>query len=379
MTTSDSPSPIPAALSPRLPGAPLRIAVVGAGAIVDGVHLPMLQSLGDAVRVEALMDVDAARLADVAGRWRIEATYDDLDLLLKEVKPELAIVCSPPSFHRDQVLAVLRAGAWAWCEKPPTLSLAEYDEISAAESDGGPYAAIVFQHRFGSGARHAQRLLDEGLLGRPLVAHCQTTWYRDEAYYAVDWRGRWETEGAGPAMGLGIHQIDLFLHLLGPWQEIRAFAGRLARNVQTDDVSTATVRFENGALATIVNSALSPRERSHLRIDCEAATVELDHLYGYRDDDWTYTPAPDTPASAVAAWAPPGPDQPSGHLAQFQGLLTDLHAGRRPSTGGATGRDALELITAMYKAALTGQTVSRGEIGPGDPFYTSVNGGRELR
>lgn len=379
MTISDSPLPTPAGPSPRPPGVPVRVAVVGAGSIVDGVHLPMLRSLGDAVQVEALMDVDADRAGEVAGRWGIATTYDDLDLLLKEVKPELVIVCSPPAFHRDQVLAILRTGAWAWCEKPPTLSLAEYDEISAAESDGGPYAAIVFQHRFGSGARHARRLLDSGALGRPMVAHCQTTWFRDDAYYAVDWRGHWETEGGGPAMGLGIHQIDLFLHLLGPWQEIRAFAGRLARDVLTDDVSTATVRFDSGALATIVNSALSPLERSHLRIDCAAATVELDHLYGYRDDDWTYTPAPDTPASTVAGWQPPGPDQPSGHRVQFDDLLADLRAGRRPSTSGAAGRDALELITAMYKAALTGQTVARGEIGPGDPFYTSVNGGMDLR
>ncbi len=104
-------------------------------------------------------------------------------------------------------------------------------------------------------------------MGRPLVAHCQTTWYRNAEYYAVPWRGRWESEGGGPAMGHGIHQMDLLLDLMGPWSEVRAMAGRLVHDVETEDVSTALVRFESGALATIVNSVLSPDEVSRIRID----------------------------------------------------------------------------------------------------------------
>lgn len=356
----------------------IRVAVVGTGHIADDVHLPTLRSLGRSVSVEAAMDVDASRLAAFCATWDIGTAYDNLEILLKEVKPDLVVICSPPVFHREQVLAVLAAGAWAWCEKPPVLSLAEYDEITAAEVDGGPYAAVVFQQRFGSGARHARDLIDSGKLGRPLVAHCQTTWFRDDDYYDVAWRGRWTGEGGGPAMGLGIHQIDLMLDLLGPWSHVRAFAARLDRHLETDDVTTATVEFENGALATVVNSAVSPRQASHLRVDCQAGTVELDHLYGYRDDDWTYTPAPGTTPEIVADWRPPGPDEPSTHLPQLVALLADLRAGRRPGTSGPGGRGALEFITSMYKAALTGTTVTRGEIVPGDPFYTSVNGGLEI-
>jgi hypothetical protein len=63
--------------------------------------------------------------------------------------------------------------------------------------------------------------------------------------------------------------------------------GRLARRTDTEDVSTALVRFATGTMATITNSAISPRQTSRLRFDTEAATVELEHLYGYDDSGWT--------------------------------------------------------------------------------------------
>ncbi|MDQ0778773.1 putative dehydrogenase [Streptomyces aurantiacus] len=367
----------------RRAGAPfdgrrIRAALIGTGAVASGSHLPALAALAAEGEVEivAAVDIDA----DAVKRFRADSGvphgYTDLDRMLAEQRPDLVSVCTPPTLHREQSVAALRAGAWVWCEKPPVPSLADFDAVEAQEgTEGGPYASIVFQHRFGSGARHVRRLIADRAMGRPLVAHCQTTWYRDAAYYAVPWRGRWETEGGGPAMGHGIHQMDLLLDLLGPWSEVRAMAGRLVHDVQTEDVSTALVRFGNGALATVVNSVLSPDEVSRIRIDCERATVELTHLYGHSNASWRITPAPHTPADDVAAWRDFGADEPSSHLAQLRDLVASMRAGERPRSSGADGRTSLELVTALYKSAFTDTTVRAGEIGPGDPYYTALHGG----
>ncbi|MFD7946449.1 DUF6807 family protein [Streptomyces sp. NPDC059744] len=258
--------------------------------------------------------------------------------MLAADRPDLVLIGTPPAFHREQTVAALRSGAWVLCEKPLTLSLAEYDEIAAAEDASGGYASVVFQHRYGSGAVHARSLLADGTLGRPLVAHCQTTWYRDAAYYAVPWRGRWAGEGGGPTMGHGIHQYDLLLHLLGEWTEVRAMAARLVHDTESEDVSTGLVRFAGGALATVVNSVLSPDETSRIRIDCERATVELTHLYGHSNDDWRYTPA-------LRTSQPPAPtaDVPSSHTAQLTALLDAHAAGTRPPGSGPDARSTLEM------------------------------------
>ncbi|MFI8998511.1 Gfo/Idh/MocA family protein [Streptomyces sp. NPDC053542] len=359
--------------------APVRAAVVGTGGIVTGSHLPALRELHGRVRLVAAVDTDPARLTafrELAGD-EVHG-YGDLAEMLAAERPDLVLLGTPPALHAEQARAALRAGAWVLCEKPLCLSLAEYDAIAAAEGaeEGGPYASVVFQHRYGSGAVHARELLRSGELGRPLVAHCQTTWYRDRAYYSVPWRGRWATEGGGPTMGHGIHQMDLLLHLLGDWAEVRAMAGRLVHDVESEDVSTALVRFADGTLATVVNSVLSPDEVSRIRIDCADATVELTHLYGHSNDDWAYTPAVHArdDERRTTHWRTPAADVPSSHAAQLDGFLDAMEKGVRPPGSGTEARRTLEFLAALYKSAFTGRPVGAGEIGPDDPYYLAMHG-----
>src|SRR6266545_1230898 len=249
----------------------IRIAVLGSGNIAR-FHTNALRAHPDEAEVVAAADVDGDRLAAFCEERGIAGRYG---------------------------------------------SVAELDQISTAERRGNACFVAVFQHRFASSARHVKALVDAGSFGRPLVAICNTLWYRDQAYFDPPWRGRWDTEGGGPTIGHGIHQIDLLAYLLGEWTGISAIAARLDREVMTEDMSLAHVRFANGAVAAIVNSVLSPRQETYLRFDFTDATVELTHLYGYGSGDWRLTPAPATPRERVRLWRFPEPDLPSGHAAQI--------------------------------------------------------------
>ncbi|MEE1927425.1 Gfo/Idh/MocA family oxidoreductase [Streptomyces sp. TRM 70351] len=360
----------------RPPGRPLRAAIVGTGGIAEVGHLPALRSQSHRVDLVAAVDTDPARLRDFTTRHGIPAAHTSVAAMLEAERPDLVHLCTPPAAHADAVVGCLEAGAWVWVEKPPVLSLAEFDRIEAAERPGGPYASVVYQHRFGSGALRLAELAASGALGRPLVAQCVTAWYRGHDYYEVPWRGRWATEGGGPTMGHGIHQMDLMLSVLGEWAEVRAMAGRLDRSVETEDVSLALVRFTSGTVATVLNSVLSPREESRLRFDFQDVTVELTHLYGYGDADWSVTPAPGVPEAAVRAWheAAASGEVRSSHSAQYPHVLDALERGQRPPASGRAGRETLELVTALYRSALTGQPVRRDQLGPDDPFYHRLHG-----
>ncbi|MCZ9344082.1 Gfo/Idh/MocA family oxidoreductase, partial [Streptomyces sp. TRM76130] len=146
-----------------LPARRRRVAVVGTGAIVAGGHLPALRAHADRVELVAAVDVDPARLdAFRAEAGPAVAGHTSMDAMLDAVRPDLVLIATPPSLHREQTVAALEAGAWVLCEKPLCLSLAEYDDIAAAEHASGAYASVVFQHRYGSGAVHARELIAGG-------------------------------------------------------------------------------------------------------------------------------------------------------------------------------------------------------------------------
>lgn len=357
-----------------MPGRTFRVAVVGTGGIA-AVHAQNLAGLGDRVRLVAAADIDQERLDAFCDRWEVPGRHRYLETLLADARPDLVHLCTPPGLHRQQALTALGAGAHVLCEKPPALSLAEIDEIAAAQKSGGASFATVFQHRFGSGAERLRTAMASGALGRPLVAVCHTLWYRPDDYFAVPWRGKWEVEGGGPTMGHGIHQFDLLLSVLGEWQEISAVAARLARPTATEDVSCAVATFAGGAVATVVNSLLSPRETSYLRFDFEYATVEVEHLYGYGDDDWRVHPAPGHEDAVTAAWQAGPSGRPSGHGAQFAAVLDALEAGSPPPVTLPQSRGTLEFVAATYASAFERRPVRRGEIGDGSPFYRRMHGG----
>ncbi|MBE1514761.1 Gfo/Idh/MocA family protein [Nesterenkonia halotolerans] len=354
---------------------PVRAALVGAGGIAVYKHLPALYAHRDRIEIVGVAEPNAERLGTVADEWGIPGRYSTTEELLEAEKPDLLVVCTPPVAHRDAVIAGLQAGAWVWCEKPPMLSLSEYDEVAIYEGHEGPFASYVFQHRFGSAAQRLRRHLAEKTLGRPLVSVCHTLWFRTHEYYEVPWRGKWETEGGGPTMGHGIHQMDLLLEILGDWTEVTARADVQDRDLETEDVSMAMVKFSSGALASVVNSVVSPRETSYLRFDFQDATVEVEHVYGYDNTSWRWTPAPHLASESAEpseSWLPEE-NVPSSHIQQLDELLDAMEKNSRPRASGDDGRRVLEFIAALYESAETGRTVRRSDLKQSGPYYTGMH------
>ncbi|MEV0380457.1 Gfo/Idh/MocA family oxidoreductase [Nonomuraea sp. NPDC050643] len=349
-----------------------RAAIIGTGAIANA-HAQAVRNSGGRASLVAVADVDAGRAGEFAATNGVPRSYASAEKLLREEELDVVHLCTPPQSHAPLAIACLEAGVTALVEKPPTLSLAEFDAVIEAESRSTGHVATVLQHRFGAGAVRLRRLAEAGELGRPLLATCLTQWYRDEDYYAVPWRGTWASEGGGPTMGHGIHQFDLLLAVLGPWREVTAVAARQARSVDTEDVSMALVTFENGAVATVVNSVVSPRQTSELRFDYERATVEVEHLYGYTDDDWTVTPAPGH-EGVTSLWAAGPSGGSSGHTGWLAAVLDALDQGQAPPVTAADTRRTMEFIAALYASAFTGERVRSGQITADSPFAQSMDG-----
>lgn len=352
---------------------PLRAAIIGTGSIAHA-HARAIADLAPRIELVAVVDVDVVRAETFAERFGASAVHTDAEELFSSEALDLVHVCTPPLTHVPLAIQALRAGVPALIEKPTALSLHEMDRLVAVSQETGVPALTVFQHRFGGAAQHLIGLVRDGVLGRPLVATCETLWLRTPEYFDLPWRGRWDVEGGGPTMGHGIHQFDLLLAVLGPWARLSAFAARQSLPTDTEDVSMALVEFDSGALATVVNSIVSPRETSRLRFDFEHASVEVEHLYGYRDADWTFTPAPGHEHLAELWEREPG-DEVSSHGGQLRHIIDALATGSEPGVAALEARRTLEFAAATYASAFRGRPIVAGEIGPDDPFAESMDGG----
>ena len=354
---------------------PRRTAVVGAGRSV-GNHLGAIDALpSERIQLVAIVDSDATSAQRAIGAREGVTAYSSMSTMLRAESPDLVQIVTPPATHLELCVEALEAGAWVLCEKPLCMSLAEFESIAAAERATGGYVSAVSQWRYGSAAQLVRRLIDEGVLGRALLGVCNTLWYRPESYYTGSWHGSWATDAGGPSATLGIHLMDLCLWLMGEWTEVSARMATLARDIEVEDVSLATVSFASGALGSFVNSAVSPRQSSYLRLDFEHATAEVDALYRYSNADWRLS-VPDgaTRLDPLARWRELDQDRGGRHEAQLERLLDALDAGVRPPSSGDEALRVLEFLAALYKSAITGERVGRGSITRDDPFFHAMNG-----
>ncbi|MCU1352956.1 MAG: oxidoreductase domain protein [Acidimicrobiales bacterium] len=334
-----------------------RVAVVGLG--IGRLHVLALKGLRSQFQVVAVCDLDQERAEEVAGWLRDVRAETDLDDVLAADDVDVVVLCTPPSLHRPQIEAVLRAGKDVICEKPLVGSVAEVDEIAAIAAETGRHVMPVFQYRFGRGIQKLRALVDAGVTGRHYVANVDVAWRRGPDYYAVPWHGRWDGEMGGVLVSHALHALDMLTLVLGPPVAVWAHTETLVNDIETEDSAVAALRFADGSMATLSATLGSVHEISRHRFAFEHLSAESNtEPYANGGDPWTFTPADDEVAArvdaALAAFEPQGED--------YAGQLERYAAARRDGTELpvtlADARRALELITALYVSDREGREVA---------------------
>jgi myo-inositol 2-dehydrogenase/D-chiro-inositol 1-dehydrogenase len=133
----------------------IGVGFLGAGPVTQAIHLPTLARLGHEFTIRHVSDVDAAVAESVA--TRVSATHStSLDALLEDPAVEVVAICSPHTFHAEQVIAACRAGKLAvLCEKPLAMSSTEADAIAAVSAETGVPIVVGAMHVFDPGWRAA--------------------------------------------------------------------------------------------------------------------------------------------------------------------------------------------------------------------------------
>lgn len=238
---------------------PIRLAVVGCGAIAVHAHLRNAREL-PGVEVAGLVDPSPEALARAGAIAPSAARHATLiGLLATSPRPDAVLVASPSGIHADDALAVLAAGCHLYLEKPIATTLEDGERVVAAARAAGVVAVVGFNRRFHPLVVEARRqLADRGLAAGVTRA---TTSFCEPTDVLPEWK-RLRATGGGAPLDLASHHVDLLRHLLGT--EVEGIGGAVAS--QRWELDDCELRFALGAVEATVTCSFRRRREDRLEL-----------------------------------------------------------------------------------------------------------------
>ena len=233
-------------MSPRRE--PVRVGVVGTGAISQIVYLPILAERVD-VDLAAVSDVDVHKASALAERFQVSRVLDD-QALFDDEDVEAVFLCTPNHLHEDQAIRALAGGKHVLVERPVAFTAEGVAGIESAARAAGKAVVAGMAHRFRPDVAALASFVAGGELGRVYAAH--GAWLnRKIPLQRTTWRQRRDEAGGGALMDLGVPALDLCLWLVG-YPPIRRVRAALAHGeYEVEDAATLMAEAENGMALTV--------------------------------------------------------------------------------------------------------------------------------
>lgn len=334
----------------------IGFAILGAGMIADYHRQAIIANAGAGARLVAVGHYNPARFTEIGAKFDVPCLCQE-DLL---ANPDVDVVClaTPSGQHAAQACAAAQAGKHVLVEKPIALTLADADAMIAACNEAGVKLGVLLQRRAEPTFKRIKQAVQAGDLGDLTLGMVTIPYYRSEAYYnQAQWRGTWALDGGGVLMNQGIHLVDLLVWTMGDPVKVQARAATLHRQIEVEDTLCATLRFANGAMATVTATTTAAPGFPHRielygangGIQVEGETVTRWQLHNA--DKALVEPPQTERANAAGAGGDPRGIAAGGHIALFEDFIRAIRENRQPLVDGREGRRSLAVVLAIYDAA----------------------------
>lgn len=223
---------------------PVRIGVIGAGAIAQLAHLPVLSKMRGAELV-AVCDNDRPKARALADRFGVPDTFNDIEDLLELDNLDAVVVATPNHLHEPHVLSALAAKVNVLCERPLALNARGVERILAASQRAGKMVLVANNHRFRTDVQGLDRFVRGGELGK--ITGMRAGDYR-QLRAPEGWRLRRAEAGGGAFLDLGVPLLDLALWLTDFPDPVRVSAHmeRGKGSGAVEDGMLVQITFANG-------------------------------------------------------------------------------------------------------------------------------------
>ncbi|MBP5274759.1 MAG: Gfo/Idh/MocA family oxidoreductase [Abditibacteriota bacterium] len=349
-----------------------KVAVIGVGGISE-VHIAGYKANPD-VELYAFCDINEKRLKEKGARHGVTRLYTDEATMLKECPEiEAVSVCTWNAAHAPCSIMALNAGKHVLCEKPMALNTQEANAMKEAADKNGKLLMIGFMRRFSDNMEVLKDFVNAGDFGEIYYAKAR---YIRRNGAPGGWFGNKEFSGGGPLIDLGVHVIDMVRYIMGKPKPVSVYgatydklgnrpgiksllAGYTASDADSktdifnvEDMATALVRFDNGAILHIeVSFSMNiPKEEENVEIygSKSGAVLYPDlKMYTQQNDYLTNVSLAQNPKMGFEYMF-------VKETAHFIKCITEGMECRNPAEDGVV---LMQILDAVYESARTGHEV----------------------
>lgn len=341
----------------------MKCAIIGCGRIALN-HILAIQRNG--LDLVALCDTAQDKAESLLSRAEWEgwppAIYADYQTMLSDLPEiDLVAIATESGEHARIALDCIDADKHLIIEKPIALSMADADEIVRLAKERDLKVSACHQNRFNVAVQHVRRAVEEGRFGRMSHGSVHVRWNRGRSYYdQATWRGTWAQDG-GCLMNQCIHGIDLLRWMMGG-EVTSVYAQtrqRFHEYLETEDVGVAVLTFEDGSVATIEGTAnVYPKNLEEaLCFFGEKGTVKIGGTSANNIDVWEFSEEREGDQGLAGLEEQTSNVYGNGHTALYADVVQAIREDRAPYVDARAGRDALEVVLAIYKSQKTGLPV----------------------
>lgn len=342
----------------------MKYALIGCGRIATN-HVKAV--LNNSLEFVAACDIDLDNIGLLLSKHNLQddksiKRYADYKQMIAENSDlELVAIATSSGAHAEIALYCIEHGINVIIEKPMAMNMSDAEKIIRLSSEKGVKVSACHQNRFNVAVQKTRKALEAGRFGKLSHGSIHVRWNRNRDYYEqAPWRGTWAEDG-GCLMNQCIHGIDLLRWMMG--NEVDTVYGvtrqRQHHYLEAEDVGMAVVTFKNGAVATIEGTVnVYPKNLEEtLYLFGEKGTVKIGGKSTNNLDVWDFADETEADKANKGLEEQTSNVYGNGHTSLYADVIDSIKNNRTPYVDAVAGRNALEMILAIYKSMKTGLPV----------------------
>lgn len=340
----------------------MKYALIGCGRIAVN-HIKAV--INNNLDMVAVCDVNLSHIdtlfAETGYDKPVERYTDYKKMLSDHPEIKLVAIATESGIHAEIALYCIDHGVNVIIEKPMAMSMADADEIVRRSEEKGVVVSVCHQNRFNLAVQQMRHALETGRFGKLSHGSINVRWNRNKGYYdQAHWRGKWASDG-GCLFNQCIHGIDLLRWMMG--NEVDEVYGvtkqQFHHYLECEDIGMAVVKFKNGAVGTIEGTVnVYPKNLEEtLYLFGETGTVKIGGTSTNNIDVWDFADESEGDQQNKCLKEQTSNVYGNGHTSLYADVIEAIEKGRKPYIDAVAGRNAVEMILAIYQSAATGRPV----------------------